>query len=107
MTDAKPFEELLDLLADQAQVEESELPPALPGPLGAPQRNQLKQLKSVVKDIAHQHSMAPEIILSGKDYEMLVREAAGEAVQAPLAWQGWRESLAITPLRTMLAEGKI
>ena len=97
-------EELLNLLSLKDDVADEDLPPALGRPMAATQRNQVKRLKSVVKEIARTQSMAAEILLSGKDYEMLVREAGGEAIDPPLSWQGWRNEFVITPLRQLLSE---
>jgi ribonuclease D len=96
--------ELLEVLAAQRQVPEHELPPVLPGPLGARQRAQLKKLKARARAIAADLAMAPEALLQSKDYEILLREAGGEAVKTPLHWQGWRNTVVIGPLRQALLE---
>ena len=75
------------------------MPELLGKPLEAGQRDLVKQLKNAVKEIAVEQGVTPEILLSGKDFEMLVREARGESVTPPLSWQGWRKDLVITPLR--------
>ena len=96
-------EELLQLLAEQRAIPDSELPPRLPGPLDGAQRNQLKKLKARVRAIAQQLSSAPEALLQARDYELLLREALGEAVECPPHWQGWRRDKVILPLRETLA----
>ena len=95
-------EELLEVLAAQRNVPESELPAALPGPPDARQRDQIKKLKSRVRDIARSLNTAPEVLLQSKDYELLLREAGGEAVTVPPHWQGWRCEEVLTPLRRSL-----
>ena len=95
--------ELLELLAAQRMVPAEQLPARLPGPLDATQRKQLKQLRARVQAIAAQLSAAPEALLQSRDYELLLREAGGEAVEQPLHWQGWRSELVIEPLRASLA----
>jgi ribonuclease D len=95
--------ELLDLLAAQRMVPEAQLPVRLPGPLDAAQRNQLKKLKAAVRDIAARLSTAPEALLQSRDYELLLREAGGEAVEQPVHWQGWRRDTVISSLRASLA----
>jgi len=95
-------EELLELLATQRKVPEEELPPSLPRPLDAAQRGQVKALKSQVRAIADNLVVAPEILVPGKDYELLLREAAGENIQRPAHWHGWRESAVLSLLRTAL-----
>lgn len=97
-------EDLLELLAQQRELPDADMPEPLGKPLDAQQRDQVKQLKSAVKNIANEQTVTPEILLSGKDYEMLVREARGEFIEPPLAWNGWRNDLVIAPLRKLLAE---
>ena len=63
-------EQLLELLAQQRDLPEAELPPKLPGPLDAPQRERLKKLKARSRTLAEELGMAPEILLPGKDYEL-------------------------------------
>lgn len=96
-------EELLALLAAQRAVANADLPPALPPPLNAAQRDQIKRLKSQVGSIAGQLSIAPQILAGSKDYELLLREAAGHAFEPPVHWSGWREQAVLSPLREFLS----
>ena len=96
-------EELLDVLSGQRSLPEEQLPQPLPEPLNAAQRDQLKRLKKSARELAAQLSIAPEVLLQSKDYELLLREAAGEAVVEPAHWRGWRSESAIAPLRASLA----
>ena len=98
-------EELLALLEAQRRVPESELPDRLPPPLEPAQRQQLKQLREYAREIARQLEIAPEALLQSRDYEILLREAHGEAVQQPLHWRGWRAQTVIEPLRKRLGQG--
>mgnify|MGYP000654362686 CR=1 FL=1 len=97
-------DELLDLLARQRAVPDAQLPPRLPGPLDAVQRNQVKKLKTQVRRIASELSAAPEALLQAKDYELLLREASGAAFETPPHWRGWRLETVISPLRATIAE---
>jgi ribonuclease D len=97
-------EELLDVLAVQRDLPDSELPPALPPPLNAAQRERVKSLKAQVRDIAGTLAVAPEVLVYSKDYELLLREASGECVKMPAHWQGWRKDVVLTPLRQALGE---
>jgi ribonuclease D len=97
---------LLALLEQQRSRAESELPPSLPGPLDARQRDRLKKLKSGARDLAESLGVAPEALLPGKDYELLLRESDGEVVSAPGHWRGWRAETVIEPLRQLLAESR-
>lgn len=92
-------EALVDLVAEQAQLPESALPGALPGPLDARQREQLKRLKQALETIARDLDVAPQILLSGRELEALLR--GGEETQP---WQGWRRVQAIEPLGILLRE---
>lgn len=96
-------EELLALLAAQRVVTDADLPPALPPPLNAAQRDQVKRLKSLVAGIANKLSIAPQVLAPGKDYELLLREASGEAFEPPVHWSGWREQVVLAPLRDFLS----
>ena len=97
-------EDLLDILAQQRELPDDAMPRPLGKPLDVQQRELVKRLKSAVKNIASENAVTAEILLSGKDYELLVREAQGEVIEPPLAWNGWRKGLVITPLREMLAQ---
>ena len=93
---------LLDLLAAQLDVPDMDLPHPLPAPLNAAQREQVKQLKARVRDIAESLTVAPEILVHSKDYELLLREASGELLQSPPHWQGWRKGAILETLRQSL-----
>lgn len=95
-------EDLLELLAAQRVKLDEELPQVLPGPLDAAQRDQLKKLKLASRTIASELGVAPEVLLPGKDYEMLLREASDELVIPPGHWHGWRAEAVIAPLRKLL-----
>ena len=96
-------DELLAVLHAQRAVPDGDLPSVLPPPLSAGQRAKVKRLKSHVQDIADRLSIAPQVLVPAKDYELLLREAAGEAFDPPVHWYGWREEVVISPLRQALA----
>ncbi len=97
-------DELLALLSAQRELPESSLLSTLPGPLDAPQRQQLKKLKGWAREIAGQLDVAPEVLLAARDYEALLRQSQGEEISEPAQWQGWRAEAVIRPLRKRLAE---
>jgi ribonuclease D len=97
-------EELLDLLAEQRELPDSDLPERLPQPLGPQQRRQLKRLKEWAREIAAGLQVAPEVLLQGRDYELLLRRSHGQALAEPPHWRGWRADVVIQPLRQRLAE---
>lgn len=98
-------EAILDVLEAQAGVPESELPAPLPGPLSGRQREQAKRLKREAREIAGRLAVAPEILLQGRDFEALIREAQGEgAPEEPVHWRGWRAGAVVDPLRRLLRE---
>lgn len=96
-------EELLALLDAQRSASEEDLPVPLPAPLNAMQRELVKLLKSRVRDIAASLSIAPEVLLQSKDYDLLLREASGEVLELPAHWSGWRQQTVFAPLRQVLA----
>lgn len=98
-------EELLALLAEQRERPDDAMPLALPAPLDAAGRQALKQLKAAARETALRLGMAPEVLLQSRDYEILLREAAGEPVSEPRHWTGWREEVVIDPLRRVLRGG--
>jgi ribonuclease D len=100
-------EELLALLAAQRERPDDEMPQALPAPLDAAGRQALKQLKAAARETAERLGIAPEVLLQSRDYEILLREAVGEAVSEPRHWSGWREEVVIDPLRRKLQGGAL
>jgi ribonuclease D len=96
-------DELLDLLAAYRAVSEADLPLKLPSPLDAAQRDQIKKLKAEVREIAITLSVAPEVLVYSKDYELLLREAKGDVFELPVHWLGWRKETIFVVLRQSLA----
>jgi ribonuclease D len=82
---------------------ESELPASPPPPLAREQRDRLQSLKAAARARAESLGVAPELLMPGADLELLLREAAGQAIDAPARWQGWREAAVIEPLRALAA----
>jgi ribonuclease D len=95
---------LLDVLERQREVPEDDLPQRLPEPLNARQRDRVKNLKARVRELAEELDAAPESLLQGKDYELLVRGEAGEDCASPAHWQGWRRKQVIEPLWQLLGD---
>ena len=95
-------EEIVAALSQVDGLPEADLPAALARPLDSAQRDVLKKLKGQAKVIAAQLQAAPEVLLPSKDYELLVRESAGQPVEQPAHWQGWREEQVLAPLRKSL-----
>jgi ribonuclease D len=94
--------DILSVLANQREKPEADLPETLPGPLDARQRETVNRLKARVREIADRLSVAPEILVQGKDYELLLRETSGDNVQPPAHWHGWRSEVVLAPLRKAL-----
>jgi ribonuclease D len=97
-------DEILELLEQQRETQPEDLPAPLPPPLSAGEREQGKRLKRRARAIAEELGVAPEILVQGRDVELLLREAQGEDVETPPQWQGWRGELVIRPLRQLLRE---
>lgn len=90
---------LLELVEQASLVPEPELPDAFPAPLDGPQRKLLKSLRTRAAALAQELGVAPEILITGADLELLVREAAGAAIDEPRRWQGWRRIQVLPELR--------
>lgn len=95
---------LLACVSAAREMGEAELPEALPAPLQAPQRSALKALRGAAREIAEKLDVAPEILVSGADLELLLREHKGAQIDTPERWQGWRAERVIAPLRASLRE---
>lgn len=91
------------LLGEAAVLAEDECPESSPRPLAAPQRQQLKKLKSRVRARAEEIGVAPEVLLSATDLELLVREVSGEPISRPARWSGWRAGAVLDLLRGVAA----
>jgi len=89
---------LLQVIAETDQGDKANLPVRLPAPLTAAQRDQVKQLKTRSAVIAKELGVAPQMLVSGKDFEVLVRGDQPE----PLLWSGWRGERVVAPLKDML-----
>jgi ribonuclease D len=95
---------LLHVLDAQREKSDADLPQPLPAPLDAAGRDTVKKLKRRVSAIASELDVVPEVLLAGKDYELLLRERASADTDLPAHWQGWRRNVVIEPLRQALAE---
>jgi ribonuclease D len=95
--------DILAVLAEQRETPEHDLPAILPAPLDARQRETISRLKACVREIAGRLSIAPEVLVQSKDYELLLREMKGDIVQTPVHWMGWRNDIVLAPLRQALS----
>ncbi len=93
----------LEMLQEVQELSDGELPAPLPAPLPPSSRDGMKRLKQRARAIAADLRVAPEILLPSKEFELLLREAAGEAVAVPDHWHGWRSQTVIEPLRSSLS----
>ena len=89
---------LVQLVDDMQHIPANELPAALPPPLDARQRDQLKGLRKRAADIAGELGVAPQTLVASKDYETLLRNGG----QEPAIWRGWRKERVIEPLKQYL-----
>lgn len=80
-----------------------QLPQALPGPLSSSQRTVLKQMRAQVKDWAQALEIEPQVLLSTKDMELMLRQGI-EEYDMPSHWQGWRRDCVIEPMLNWLEE---
>lgn len=96
-------EAILGCVRDAMALPEDELPPPPKAPLPREKREQMQSLKASARARAEALGVAPELLLPGADLELLVREAAGEEIEVPVRWRGWRAETVIEPLRGMAA----
>ncbi len=54
--------------------------------------------------MAAEWDLAPEVLLSAKDYELIIRLGAGEKGTEPARWQGWRADRLLRPLLALATE---
>ncbi|MFV0277962.1 MAG: ribonuclease D [Parahaliea sp.] len=96
-------EALLDVLAAQRAVPEDQLPPPLAPPPAARERDLAKRLKKKTRSLAQALDVAPEILLSGRDFDALARGVAAGGDE-PRHWRGWRARAVLAPLKKLLEE---
>ncbi len=96
-------DDLLEVLAAQRELPDEAMPAVLPPPPAGRERDLAKRLKQAARDIAASLQVAPEILLSSRDYDALVRMAdSAPAGDEPRHWQGWRRERVVAPLRALL-----
>lgn len=86
-------EEILDVIDEGANVEESALLARLPGPLSPKQGEHLKALRSFVDGIAQNLEIPIETLMRKKDYEAIIRDAAEGEFNLPTRLKGWRKDI--------------
>lgn len=101
----KQGEHLLKRVRLGLELEPAAQPPALPRPLSRAEQDMLKSLKRSGRALAESLDVAPEILLSSRDYELLVRLGAGLDLEIPQRWQGWRRKSVIQPLLEQAGAG--
>jgi len=93
-------EQWLAVLRAQRDRQAEDLPPALPAPLDAEQRQRLQRLKAQRQRLARELCVAPEVVLQARDLELLVHESEGSAITEPAHW---RARTVLDPLRDSLS----
>lgn len=98
-------DDLLVLIKQGQELDQSELPPALPKPLPPANGTIMKRLKAHVAKRAEQLNMAPELLAKKKDYESLLRSGFhGSEYQLPETLSGWRKKVIGDDLLALLAK---
>jgi ribonuclease D len=69
-------------------------------PLSRSEKALAKALAEQRDLIARDLELSPEVLMPGRELELLLRRAMGEPVEQPEAWQGWRQAVAVAPLET-------
>lgn len=98
----KHGEMVLELIRQGLDAEE--FPPCLEKPLPPAANTQLKQLKSVASRCAQRRGVCEEILLTKKDFELLLRRHRQGLDQWPESLAGWREELLADDLQKVLRE---
>jgi ribonuclease D len=91
--------EVLVEVVRKAQALDEEALPAQSRTLSAEQRQRLKAMRAFVRTRAGELDIAPELLCSGGDLELLLRQIDGEQIREPERWHGWRNAQIIAPLR--------
>ncbi len=94
----------LRIVHEALEVPEADYPELLPEPLSGRQRALLKKMRAKVNAWARELRLAPQILLSSKDMEWMLRHR-GEVTAMPLHWQGWRREAVVDPMLNWLEEG--
>lgn len=97
----KAWVELVERTLEEAK---SNPPEPLEKPLACEEKSVAKKLGKVVEDFAKAENISPEILMPGRELELLVKIAAGAPEPLPLHWQGWRRTIAVDPLMTKAIE---
>ncbi|APE31847.1 ribonuclease D [Halomonas aestuarii] len=90
-------DELLRLVREALQIDESALPPAPLSPMTPEFKQRLKALKKVVNADAEALGVAPEVLLRRRELEALVSaDLRGEPLPMPGGWRGDRLAAGLT-----------
>jgi ribonuclease D len=90
---------LLDVISKAREEAERTPPPPLPKPASSSVRTLAKQLAAPLQTLADELVMNVEILMPGRELELLAREALGESIEVPSSWAGWRADVVVGPMR--------
>ena len=91
--------QLIELIATAANTARAQPPTPLPAPANGQVRALAKALAGPLAGIAEELEMNVEVLLAGRELELIAREALGESIDPPAHWVGWRATTVIEPLR--------
>jgi len=91
-------EDIITLSNVVTRLQQSELPPPMPRPLGVEQSKQLKRMKALVKAWALDWQLPTEQLMKGKDYEAVQRWMSDSREVLPPNLTGWRMGRVVEPL---------
>lgn len=88
---------LLALISEAS--EDGTLSDSFPKPASGSAKRLAKNLAEALAAIAEALGVNPEILMPGRELELLAQQALGELTAEPSHWQGWRKSVVIEPLQ--------
>ena len=96
---------MINLIKSCKDMEKSQWPKPMDRPLSQTAGDWFKKMRAMVNKRAEDLDVPPELLARKKPMEKLLRQAyAGQTMQVPPSWQGWREAIVAQPLVQLLSK---